>query len=359
MSALPDCSPRPREPSGPAFHPYRDPVFSVPESVQRPLWSVMIPTYHCAAYLRETLASVLVQAPRPELMQIEVVDDHSTEDDPASVVGQMGQGRVDFYRQPTRMGITRNFHCCLTRARGRLVHLLHGDDCVRPGFYQALQRAFHDRPDLGAAFCRHIYMDERGHWQAIAPLEQPASGVLPNALARLASEQRIMTPAIAVRRDVYEALSGFDRRLLCAEDWEMWVRIAARYPIWYEAEPLAIYRMHGQSNTGRHVRRAADVEYNRQAIDIFRSYLPPATAAAIARHARETYALSALETADAMLTQRDTVAACAQARAALRCRPSWRVVRRLLRLLLRAIGGLLGRRTPLTPTANEHWEGTV
>ena len=39
----------------------------------RPLWSVMIPTYHCADYLAHTLRSVLRQDPGPDAMQIEVV----------------------------------------------------------------------------------------------------------------------------------------------------------------------------------------------------------------------------------------------------------------------------------------------
>ena len=45
--------------------------------------------------------------------------------------------------------------------------------------------------------------------------------------------------SIAVRREAYECLGGFDARLKCSEDWEMWVRIAARYPIWHEPAPLA------------------------------------------------------------------------------------------------------------------------
>ena len=43
-----------------------------------------------------------------------------------------------------------------------------------------------------------------------------------------------MTPCIVVRRSVYEELGGFDDRLACAEDWEMWVRVAARFPVYYE-----------------------------------------------------------------------------------------------------------------------------
>jgi GT2 family glycosyltransferase len=325
-------------------YPYRATVPPVPPGTCRPLWSVMIPTYHCATYLRQTLASVLAQDPGPEVMQIEVIDDHSTADDPAAVVEAMGHGRIGFYRQPNNVGITRNFHTCLTRSRGTLIHLLHGDDCVRDGFYRTMQQAFVECPDIGAAFCRHIYMDEYGHLQAISPLEHRASGVLNNGLAWLAAEQRIMTPSMVVRREVYENLGGFDRRLVCSEDWEMWVRIATHYPIWYEVEPLAVYRMHWHSNTGRHLRTAEDMHYTRLAIDIFQSYLPVHTARDIANHARETYALSALDTAYKMLMRDDMTAALAQVQAALACRRSWKVLRRLLSVLVWGSAGWLRQR---------------
>src|SRR6266478_3592096 len=73
---------------------YRAVIPPVTGEGPRPLWSVMIPTHDCAGYLRETLASVLRQDPGPEVMQIEVVDDHSTRDDPETVVRELGKGRV-------------------------------------------------------------------------------------------------------------------------------------------------------------------------------------------------------------------------------------------------------------------------
>src|SRR4051812_35395473 len=105
---------------------YIPPILPISTGERRPLWSVMIPTYHCAQYLRKTLGYVLEQDPGPELMQIEVVDDHSTRDDPEAVVRSMAGDRVTFYRQPQNVGHTRNFNSCLQRARGQLVHLLHG-----------------------------------------------------------------------------------------------------------------------------------------------------------------------------------------------------------------------------------------
>ena len=141
-----------------------------------------------------------------------------------------------------------------------------------------------------------------------------------------------MTPSIVVRRAVYERLGGFDRRLLCSEDWEMWVRIAAQYPLWYEAEPLAIYRMHRDSNTGRHLRSAEDMSYTREAIRIFATYLPPAIADTVTRRACETYAGSALDTAELLCGEGQTAAVVNQVKEALRFSRSPRTLARIARV---------------------------
>lgn len=247
----------------------------------------MIPTFHCADYLAETLEGVLAQDPGPEQMQIEVVDDHSTADDPERVVRTVGAGRVAFFRQPRNVGHTMNFDTCIQRSRGRLVHILHGDDGVRPQFYTTMARAFEGNQEVGAAFCRHITMREDRHWSSIAPVEQPVRGVLRDALEHIAARQPIHTPAMVVRRDVYERLGGFDPRMrFCGEDWEMWVRIAAHYPIWYEPEPLALYRKHEHSLTGRSLRTGDNIRDLRRAIDIYASLLPPTRANHVVAEAR-------------------------------------------------------------------------
>jgi glycosyltransferase involved in cell wall biosynthesis len=262
----------------------------------------MIPTYNCASYLRETLRSVLAQDLGPETMQIEVVDDHSTKDDPEAVVAELGQGRVSFFRQPVNAGHVRNFNTCLQRSRGQLVHLLHGDDQVRSGFYQKIGRAFADHPEIGAAFCRYMAMDEDGHWQHIVRLEQRQSGILPGWLERIATGQRLQTPAMVVRRDVYERLGGYDRRIrYYGEDWEMWVRIAAEYPVWYEVEPLALYRVHSNSLSGRSLRTGENAQDLRQVIEIIGAYLPPDRAAELTRTANRENAFACLRRARRLL----------------------------------------------------------
>ncbi len=298
------------------LNPHRASIHPVMGSAPRPVWSVMIPTFECADHLAEALESVLVQDPGPATMQIEVVDDGSL-DDPESVVRAVGGGRVGFHRQAANVGHVRNFATCLARARGEIVHLLHGDDRVLPGFYEALERGFRSSERVGLAFCRWATVDDGGRRTAVAAPLQADRGPVPAAVVRLAEEQRIVTPSVAVRRSAYEQLGGFDERLVCAEDYEMWVRVAAHFDVWYEPELLAHYRTHERSNTGRHQRLAEELRYTATAIALNREHLPRRQRARVSRRARRAYAATAMDHARAYADAADTEAARAHLRVAL------------------------------------------
>jgi glycosyltransferase involved in cell wall biosynthesis len=334
-------------------HPYRSNIATVPVGTVRPLWSVMIPTYNCANYLRETLASVLAQDLGPELMQIEVVDDCSTLDDPEAIVKELAGDRVSFYRQPQNVGHIQNFDTCLQRSRGRLIHLLHGDDLVMPGFYNKLQAGFDRHPEIGAAFSRHVFIDELTNWTKLSDLEQTHSGILTNWLEKIAVRQLIQTPSIVVRREVYERWGGFDRRMKCwGEDWEMWVRIAAQYPVWYESQPLAQYRQSSTSLTGKTLRTGENIQDFRQAIEIVKEYLPSQKSATLNRYALKNYANYALITADAFIKAKDRSAAIAQIRAAIACHFSLSTIPMLLKLSLKAVNREISSKLYFDRSAN-------
>ena len=297
----------------------------LPPGTPRPYWSVMIPTHHCAAYLRETLRSVLEQATSAEDMQIEVVDDASVNDDPGAVVQELGAGRVSFFVQPTNVGPQANFTSCIQRARGHWVHILHGDDMVRPGFYTAMRRGPEHAPDVQAAYCRDITIDEHGGWLEMSERERPDAGVIPDLIDRLAVFNHIRFPSIVVKRTAYEQLGGFHPQLFHSADWDMWKRIATRWPVWYEPEPLALYRIHTMSDTSRLMRTGANITDARQAIAIAESYLPPSRARELTRKARLYHALYAVEVARERALQGDWRSARAQLRAGLACSASPKV----------------------------------
>jgi glycosyltransferase involved in cell wall biosynthesis len=216
----------------------------------RPSWSVMIPTYNCAAYLREALKSVLAQAPSLATMQIEVVDDCSTRDDPETVVREVGRGRVGFFRQPQNIGATANFNTCIRRAQGRLVHILHGDDLVEPGFYGQVAALSTQYPSVALLATRSYMVDGLG--KVLTRSDRAPSLEQPSRDARcLLYSNPLRTPGVVVRRDFYEAFGGFHLGLSHTADWEMWARAVACGGGVMLNDALARYRESGTNDTSR------------------------------------------------------------------------------------------------------------
>jgi len=219
--------------------------------LQRPKFSVMIPVYKPLAHLEIALGSVLVQGVQPRDMQIAIVDDGSDEDITARVRALDPSGRVEIHRFPGRIGLARNLNRSIDLSRGHLVHLLHQDDYVLPGFYSGMLRAFERVPAAGMAFCRTRIVDGSGRLQRVTSGPRLWSGVVNGWVSKIATRQRVQAPSAVVARSTYEQVGGYREDLRFALDWEMWVRIAVRHAVWYERKALAAYRRHARSETAR------------------------------------------------------------------------------------------------------------
>jgi glycosyltransferase involved in cell wall biosynthesis len=234
----------------------------------------MIPVYNSTEFLAKTLESVLCQDPGPDHMQIEVVDGHSTRNEPSALVRRVAGDRVAVFRHPEPLPMFANWNSCIQRARGEWVHILHSDDLVLPGFYSRLRESLASRPELGAAFVRCSVIDENGDVLETPAPERPEAGVLQDALERLSTHQRIQFPAMVVRKSAYTAVGGFSSEFVFALDWEMWSRIAARYAIWYEPAVLACYRSHPGSETSRLRRAHLECQDHGKCMAVIASRLP-------------------------------------------------------------------------------------
>ncbi len=267
-----------------------------PRSVggDRPFWSVMVTTHNRPTYLETTLRSVLAQDPGSRAMQIEVVDDGSQTQAARAIVQRLGRDRVTYTYLPRNLGQPRIYDECIRRARGQVIHLLHDDDVVLPGFYAHLQAAFTAHPEIGAAFCRHYVIDPQGKPMALSRLERPDAGILaawPFLLSLYNFHQFV---AIAVRRSTYERLGGFCPAARTVADWEMWKRIAWHYPGWYEPQTLACYRWHDTATSRQSVRNGRRVIDCRTCIAIARHYLPADRVEALSERAALQLACQAI-----------------------------------------------------------------
>ncbi|HEY4324705.1 MAG TPA: glycosyltransferase [Mucilaginibacter sp.] len=240
---------------------------------ERPLWSVMIPSYNCSNYLKETLQSVLIQARGLAEMQIVVVDDCSTDDDVEAIVNDIGKGRIGFFRQTQNVGSLRNFETCINISTGKLIHILHGDDVIKPGFYSEIEDLFVKYPSVGVAFTSLSIIDERSDLISDFRQVQNYTGIVENWLLKIAKKQFAQVCAVVVKRAVYEEIGSF-YAVHYGEDWEMWARIAAKFPVAFSIKNLALYRQHNDNISSRSLSSNQNIKDLKKVFKIIENYVP-------------------------------------------------------------------------------------
>lgn len=286
-------------------------------AANRPRWSVVIPVHNCAGYLAQTLPEVVTQLADRDDAEIIVVDDAS-DDGPAEVVARVGRQKVAYRPNPGHLGAIGTFNRCLELASGDLVHLLHGDDMVLPGFYPAMEEALAD-PAAVAAFCRVQDVDAANSPLYVTRSYRKGTGVWVGALDAMAVSNRVRSPGIVVRRAAYESVGGFRADLPHAADWEMWTRLAAHGSIVFVDQVLACYRRHDASDTSARARSGATIRERISAIGVLSNHLSPRRRPLVTRRALAYAGVFAARIALRSARKRNWSVAAAQAREALRC----------------------------------------
>jgi glycosyltransferase involved in cell wall biosynthesis len=293
------------------------PTIPAVSEATRPRWSVVIPVHNCADFLAQALPEVLGQLGDRDDAEIIVVDDNSR-DDPGGVVERLGRGRVRYSANPEHLGAIGTFNRCLLLASGELVHLLHGDDAVLPGFYAAMERALAD-PAVVAAVCRSRDVDADGATLYVTRSYRLGTGVWTDAVESLAAANRVRAPGIVVRRAAYEAAGGYRTDLPHAADWEMWTRLAAHGPVVFVDEVLSCYRRHDGSDTSTRVRTGENVRERVTAIGVVGGYVPPDRRGRTVRRALAYSVVFAGRTALSLARDGEWSAAGRQGWEAVRC----------------------------------------
>lgn len=189
------------------------------------LLSVVIPAYNESRYLRATIASVHTAAAAAGLAPYEVIvsDDAST-DDTARVAA--GAGARVVLSGKRNIGATRNVGAAA--ARGRYLLFLDADTQVNPAAMAALKRVMDHGVVGGGALLQWSSPVRRfGAWSLKAW----------NTLSRLFD-----WPAggfFFVRRDVFEAIGGFDERYFVSEELHLGSRLRRLGRLVILREPVA------------------------------------------------------------------------------------------------------------------------
>ena len=246
------------------------------------------------------------------------MDDSSSHDNPEEVADLYRERGVTFYRQPMNVGASANFNSCIARARGKWVHILHGDDYVHPDFYSALEQGISSHQNVRVAFTSYMAVDETGGllWQ---PENLPATGgiIEPTWRDAIAIHNEIMAPAIVVQKSAYTEAGNFNTSLCHTADWDMWKRLIWRYDTWFEPRALAYYVIHASSDLSKLMRSGENLRDSLRAIKIASQYFPIDRRKELFRKACRSHAGLGIATAKRFVKMSDYKGAFAQAKGEL------------------------------------------
>jgi glycosyltransferase involved in cell wall biosynthesis len=208
--------------------------------VSAPLVSAVIPTYNYAHFVTRAIDSVLAQRHAP--VECIVVDDGST-DDTRAVLARYGD-RIRVIKK-ANAGLSAARNSGIEAARGDLLATLDADDYWDPDKLDRQVALLQRQPELAAVGCGARFLGP-GHpvvaWNAPAP---PAER---DELLRRIAVRKFMIggsgSGLLARRSLFADVGGFDVTLRAAEDWDMWLRIAARAAVSNVPQPLTNIWVH-------------------------------------------------------------------------------------------------------------------
>ena len=211
---------------------------------------VGIPAHGRPRFLREAIESVLGQTLGG--WRLVVSEDGPGGDAVADAVRPyLDDPRVSYRTTGRRLGAAANMTRLIGGGSAPYVGLLHDDDRWEPGFLARRVEFLETYPECGLVFSRSVIIDERGRpIHSHRPLV-PA-GVLPPERFAGAMLRRNVVPisTVLVRRSAYDAVGPrFDERFPHIYDYEMWLRIGARFPVARLDVCDAQWRRHGSQSS--------------------------------------------------------------------------------------------------------------
>ena len=199
-----------------------------------PKVSVIIPTYNRSGFLEEAIESVFSQDFRD--FELIVVDDGST-DGTRDMIGRYSERLTCLYQE--RQGVSCARNTGIRASSGEYIAFLDSDDTWLKKKLSFQVEFFTRNPNALVCHTEEIWI-RRGIRVNPKKKHKKYSGMIYERVLPLC----IISPSsVMIKRELFfDNLGFFDESLPVCEDYEMWLRVAARYPIYLIDKPLIIKR---------------------------------------------------------------------------------------------------------------------
>lgn len=212
--------------------------------------SVCVPVYNGARYVGACVSSILAQS--HEDLQVVVVDNASTDGTRAALTPFLDDSRVTLLTSEKTIPAADNWNRALAEAKAEFVKLVCADDVLAATCVERQVQAAQAEPDVVVVAARRRIIDATGAVvranHGLGRLEGKISG--PTAVRECvrAGTNLLGEPAaVLLRRTALERAGPFDGAYAFLIDLELWCRLLALGQLVALREPLADFRVHGES----------------------------------------------------------------------------------------------------------------
>jgi len=202
-------------------------------SAKKPPVSVIIPSYNRGWILKEAVDSVLSQ----EFYDFElIVVDDGSEDNSPDILASYGN-RIKVIRQENK-GVSSARNKGIALSSGRYIAFLDSDDLWLPGKLSAQLAFFESNPVALICQTEEIWL-KNGKRVNPGKRHKKISGFYFEKSLELCM---VSPSAVMVKRTLFDMVGLFDETLPACEDYDMWLRVNCRHPIYLIDTPLIVKR---------------------------------------------------------------------------------------------------------------------
>jgi len=199
-----------------------------------PKVSIIIPTYNRLPMLKEAVDSVLAQD--FEDMELIVVDDGST-DRTVEEIKRYG-GRVKLLQHSVNKGVSAARNKGILQARGKYLAFLDSDDLWVEGKLKIQVTFLDDNPHYPLCYTDEIWIRKGKRVNPMLKHAKYSGWIFEKCLPLC-----IISPSsVMIKRTLFSKVGLFDEALPVCEDYDLWLRISARFPIFFIDRKLIIKR---------------------------------------------------------------------------------------------------------------------
>lgn len=211
--------------------------------------SIIMPVYNGAKYLASAIESVLAQT--YPAIQLILVNDCATDNSAEIIQGYLPDPRITFLTNLTNSGVAASRNVALKHATGAFIAFHDQDDLWLPNKLSLQMAALQQHPEVGLLHTRYARIDTEGTLlPEYCSLDEGAFGnssaetIVGDVFEEIFISNDIQPLTSIIPKKVLDEVGWFNPDLPGVDDYELWLRIARRYPIGHLQTILGYWRMH-------------------------------------------------------------------------------------------------------------------